>query len=113
MLTEHERRLLGEIELHLGLTDPRLAARLAGSRHDRMVYRFRAWRRPLSALGMSGGVALVLAFFATAPLIALVGVAMMIAVSLVNASHVALACQTRWRAAASWWRSFGAQSDQA
>jgi len=113
VLTEHERQLLGEIEVQLGLTDPRLAARLAGSRRERMVYRLRARRRVLSLTGMAGGFALIFVFYASAPLVGLVGVGLVIAVSLANAARVGMACRHTINRTTGWWHQLGVQSDEA
>jgi hypothetical protein len=113
VLTEHERRALSEIELQLGLTDPRFAARLAGSRRERLLYRSRAWRGRLSCTGIAAGLTLMLVFYASEPFVALVGVALLIAVWLPNAARVGIACQQAVRRASRWWRQLGLQSDEA
>jgi hypothetical protein len=113
VLTEHERRALSEIELQLGLSDPRLAARLAGSRRERRLYRFRAWRGRLSLTGAAGGLTVMLLFWVSAPFLALVGVGLIIGVWLVNAARVGMACQSAVNRASGWWRQLGVQSDEA
>jgi hypothetical protein len=113
VLTEHERRALSEIELQLGLTDPRFAARLAGSQRERLLYRLRAWRGRLSFTGVAAGLTTMLVFYASAPFIALVGVALIIAVWLANAAHLGMACQRVVHRASSWWRQLGLQNEEA
>ena len=102
MITEHERRVLWEMEVRLRVEDPRLAARFSTSVSQRLLLRLQAFHTLLSLLGALGGIVLILVFFATAPAVALVGVGMLGAAAGANANRIAGAASRAGRRASHW-----------
>ena len=76
-LSEHEQRVLHEMEQTLYRHDPRFASRV----RDESVYRFAGRNLRWSVVGFVAGLAIMLAFFTTSVLVGFVGVALMFASS--------------------------------
>lgn len=78
-LSEHEQRVLHEMEQALYRHDPRFASRV----RDESVYRFAGRNLRWSIAGFVAGLAIMVAFFTTSVLVGFLGVALMF-VSLVG-----------------------------
>lgn len=109
MLTDHERHLLGEIELQLVRTDPRLASRLTGVRIDRWRFRFRAMQGAVALSAWGIGVALLLGFFTTNRVMGVVGIGHMLLGAFIGADPVARCVRTAGRRIVGRWRPIGAR----
>lgn len=108
MLTEHERHLLDEIELQLARTDPRLASRLTGVRLDRWRFRLRAVQGGFALTMWAVGCALVVGFFATQLLLAMIGLAHMLVAALLGAAPATNRVRAAGGRVVRWWASVGA-----
>jgi hypothetical protein len=102
MITEHERRVLWEMEVRLRVEDPRLAARLSTSLPERLSLEVRALQTPLSLLAALGGMVLIVMFFATSPAVALAGVGLLGSAAGANANRLAAAASRAGRRASHW-----------
>lgn len=78
-LSEHEQRVLHEMEQALYRHDPRFASRV----RDESVYRFAGRNLRWSIAGFVAGLAIMVAFFTTSVVVGFLGVALMF-VSLVG-----------------------------
>jgi hypothetical protein len=72
-LSEHEQRVLHEMEQALYRHDPRFASRV----RDESVYRFAGRNLRWSIAGFVAGLAIMVAFFTTSVLVGFLGVALM------------------------------------
>jgi hypothetical protein len=72
-LSDHEQRVLDELEQALMREDPALAGRVSSENVHRYAVRHLKW----SALGFIAGLAVTLAFFATSVALGFVGVVIM------------------------------------
>jgi len=72
-LSEHEQRILAELEESLVRQDPEFAERVRSEN----VYRFAGRHAKWAALGFIGGLAVVVAFFSRSVLLGVVGCAIM------------------------------------
>lgn len=107
MLTEDERRRLDEIELGLRRTDPRLAARLTGTRTARLHLWLVSWRAPAEVAGLVVGAVLVVTCFATAPAAAVAGVGLMLAAACGMAPRLGAWGAGLAGRGLAWWRDIG------
>ncbi len=83
-LSEHEQKILSDLEGLLSRQDPRFARLVSGTS---AVARFRGWIR-LGILGFLVGAAVLIAFFTISVLVGLVGLAMLVGSSLLIAQGV-------------------------
>ena len=77
-LSEHEQRILQELEASLSAQDPGFADKV----RNETIYRHAGRRLKWGLLGFVGGLAVLLACFTMSPLLGFVGVAIMFAAAL-------------------------------
>ncbi len=92
-LSEHEQRILAEMEESLVREDPHFAERVKSETVYRHAGRHCIW----SALGFAAGVAILVAFYSESVLVGLLGVAVMFGSAVVFERNVRRMGRAGWR----------------